>query len=137
VKGMGQLHPKVKEFKEFVEKHPKLIDHVRKNKESWQTYYDKWRLYGEEDAFWKEFKSENNEKKGTKFNFANQELVNKLTGILSNIDLNKLQEQMAQLNGVLTNVQSIIEQFKQNNPSNIFSRQHPNHHKNPFWFGKD
>ncbi|MBB6455001.1 Sec-independent protein translocase protein TatA [Salirhabdus euzebyi] len=137
---MGNLHPKVSKFKAFVEKHPKLIKQVRKNKEGWQPYFEKWVLYGEEDEYWKQFKSESEkEKKKSESKASNQELLKKLSSMFNNMDMDKLQEQMNQLNGVITNVQSMMTQFQQNKQQN--QNQNPNvsqqNRPNPFHFGKD
>ena len=133
---MSKLHPKVEQFKVFVKKHPKLIKHVRKNNESWQTYYEKWKLYGEEDDFWLQFKEEhtNDKKKSERTKQSNQELLNKLSELVNNIDINRLQEQIHQVNGVITNVQSVLQQFQQNKQQ-PFSR--PQGRPNRFKFGKD
>ncbi|WP_102027465.1 spore coat protein YlbD [Salirhabdus sp. Marseille-P4669] len=133
---MGKLHPKVSEFKAFIEKHPKLIKHVRSNKESWQPYYEKWLYYGEEDEYWEQFSDQGNEKQTDGNGKQYAEMFQKVSGMLNNLDLNKLQEQMSQLNGVLSNVQSILQQYQQNKQQQPFF-QSKNNRPNPFKFGKD
>jgi hypothetical protein len=134
---VSNLHPKVSEFKAFVERHPNLIKHVRKNKDSWQPYYEKWLLYGEDDDYWDTFSDgerKKSEDKSSKNN--NQELFSKLSGMVNNLDLNKLQDQMNQLSGVITNVQSLLQQYQESKQQNPFQKAHGNR-PNPFKFGKD
>ncbi|SET85985.1 Putative coat protein [Salinibacillus kushneri] len=130
---MSSLHPKVEQFKSFVEKHPKLIEHVRTQKGSWQTYYEKWLLYGEEDAYWNQFKDEGTKASSKEKQVKNQELFSKLSNMMNNMDLNKLQDQMNQLSGVISNVQGLIQQFQQQNSGSSWSQNRPD----PFKFGKD
>ncbi|MRG85521.1 spore coat protein YlbD [Salinibacillus xinjiangensis] len=131
---MSSLHPKVAKFRSFVEKHPKLIDHVRNNKESWQPYYEKWILYGEDDPYWESFRDYDDRKETDR---DNQELFQKLSNMMNNVDLNKLQEQMHQLNGVISNVQSVIQQFQHQKPHHRMPMNHQQQRPNPFKFGKD
>ncbi|QHS22139.1 hypothetical protein GWK91_03930 [Virgibacillus sp. MSP4-1] len=134
---MSSLHPKVEQFKSFVEKHPKLMEHVRNRKETWQPYYEKWLLYGEEDEYWDDFKEER-ERSATKEKRANnQELFQKLSNMMNNMDMNKLQDQMNQLNGVISNVQNLIQQFQQQNSGSDWSQGAQQHRPDPFKFGKD
>ncbi|NQD68887.1 hypothetical protein HP456_23565, partial [Bacillus haikouensis] len=63
---MGKsLHPKVKEFKEFVRKHPKIVKDVRNGNANWQELFEDWYLLGEEDTRWNPYRdtAEKNEEK--------------------------------------------------------------------------
>ena len=42
-------------FKEFVKKHPELINHVKENKMTWQNFYEIYDMYGEDKNAWKDF----------------------------------------------------------------------------------
>ncbi|MCP8616633.1 YlbD family protein [Salirhabdus salicampi] len=132
-----KLHPKVEAFKKFVQQHPKLIDHVRNGKEDWQTYYEKWTLYGEGDEYWDQFKEDKEEQVEEEEQKGNQELLKKITKYIQDLDMDELQKQLSQLNGTISNVQTIIEQFQSHKNNHPF-QQHPRpEKKNPFFFGKD
>ena len=44
------------EFKKFVRKYPGLKYDVRSGKATWQSIYEEWYLYGEEDSPWEKYK---------------------------------------------------------------------------------
>ena len=44
------------EFKQFVRKYPGLKYDVRNGKATWQSIYEEWYLYGEEDSQWEKYK---------------------------------------------------------------------------------
>ncbi|MEQ6378765.1 YlbD family protein [Bacillaceae bacterium S4-13-56] len=133
------LDPSVQEFKEFVQKHPDLIRQVRKKGESWQTYYEKWVLLGEEDPFWEQFKDETNTK-GKKSNSKEKstEFLNQMMGMLEQFDLNKVQGHLHNLDGALGNIQTLVKQFQEmkGNQGNQ-GNQGNSSPKSPFHFHQD
>ena len=42
-------------FKDFVKKHPELINHVKDGKMTWQGFYEIYDMYGEDEKAWKDF----------------------------------------------------------------------------------
>ena len=46
----------VEEFKQFARKYPGLKYEVRSGKATWQSIFEEWYLYGEEDSQWEKFK---------------------------------------------------------------------------------
>lgn len=42
-------------FKKFVSKNPGFIDYVKKNNVSWQSIYELYDLYGEDDDVWSKY----------------------------------------------------------------------------------
>lgn len=49
------------EFKSFVRKYPGLKNDVRNGKITWQSIYEEWYLYGEEDSQWEKYKEASNQ----------------------------------------------------------------------------
>lgn len=125
-----QLHPTVREFKKFINKRPKLIEEIRKNGRSWQEYYEKWVLLGEEDPMWKEFEETEEHKKNLGEKNKQTELFNQLIKYAEKIDLNKVEENINQLNEAIGTVQDLIGQFQSTNQVNRKPR-------NPFQWSKD
>ncbi|MBY7143746.1 YlbD family protein [Virgibacillus sp. NKC19-3] len=113
----GELHPTVLEFKEFMNKHPVLLEEVRKNGRSWQEYYEKWVLLGEDDPFWEQYR-ENANKSQAKEEQKHTELFNQLVKLTKNMDLDKVQEQVHHLNNTISMIQGGINQFQENKKAN-------------------
>ncbi|WP_188454507.1 YlbD family protein [Virgibacillus oceani] len=108
------LHPTVREFKAFLQEHPKLIEEVRKSGQSWQGHYEQWVLLGEDDPMWNSYKDDSNNKDETKKKGTDKqsEIVGQLLKLTENIDLNKVQKQAQQLSSTLSTVQEMLGQFK-------------------------
>ncbi|KGX93289.1 hypothetical protein N781_12850 [Pontibacillus halophilus JSM 076056 = DSM 19796] len=141
-----QLHDSVKEFKQFVKQYPDLIKEVRESDEGWQPVYEKWVLLGEEDDFWTQYKEKEKEasvkegeeskpeEESTEEEQDEKEVMGQLMGMLDKVDLNKVQGHIQQLNGAITNIQSLVGQFQD------FKRQgstSDTKKSTPFYFGKD
>lgn len=127
------LDPSVQDFKEFVQKHPELIREVRKKGESWQTYYEKWVLLGEEDPFWNRYKGESEgktNKQSTKEKPT--EFLNQIMGMVEQFDLNKVQGHLHNLDGAIGNIQTLVKQFQEMKQSQGNSGT-----KSPFHFHQD
>ncbi|MRH42140.1 hypothetical protein GH741_05550 [Aquibacillus halophilus] len=113
------LHPSIKEFKEFVREHPGIIKEVRNNGDKWQDYYEKWVLLGEDDPSWEKYKktgtstSKTSDSTNTESKKDKQEIMNQMMKMVENVDLNKVEGHITQLNGAITNIQSLIGQFKE------------------------
>lgn len=119
-----ELHPTVREFKNFINKHPKLRADIRRSGEPWQYYYEKWILNGENDPMWKSYAHTQQKQKGSN-HVKQSEILGKLLDMTRDIDLNKVQKQVKQLDGTIGNVQEMLQQFleyqnsqKQNTPPN-------------------
>lgn len=106
----GDLHPTVRQFREFINKHPKLRRELRKTGRSWQEYYEKWLLLGEEDAFWDDFKEERVNSEGNEEQ--KNELLGKMMNYFEKMDINKVQKQVHQLSGTIATVQELLDQFQ-------------------------
>lgn len=110
------LDPTVAAFKQFINSHPALIKDIRKHGQSWQDLYEKWVLLDEDDPYWDPYKTVKEEKQtGTKEKEKNKhaELFGQLIKLSENIDVDKLQNQVHQLNNTITTIQEVITQYQQ------------------------
>lgn len=122
---MEDLHPSVISFKNFINEHPALIREIRKSGRSWQEYYEKWALLGEEDPFWEKYKMDKHEEKDdkddtdeAKTKVKNSELISQLMKYTSSLDVNKMQGQVDQLSKAITAIQEMVSQFKKTQKNN-------------------
>lgn len=111
------LHPSIKSFKLFINNHPKLLKEIRANGYSWQTYYEKWALLGEDDLFWEAYKAEaetntnikkEKEKEVTKKLGKHTEIIGQLLKYTEHIDLNQVQKQMQSLSKTIATIQEVL-----------------------------
>jgi hypothetical protein len=114
-----KLDPSVTAFKNFINGKPLLLREIRKSGRSWQEYYEKWVLLGEEDPYWQEFDKADTEDSSTnkdskeKSESKNFELMNQIMKLTENIDINKIQGQVANLSKTIGTVQELVDQFQQ------------------------
>ncbi|WP_456271654.1 YlbD family protein [Bacillus sp. AK031] len=133
-----QLHPKVKEFKEFVQRHPKLSSEVRKGTATWQDLFEEWYLLGEEDSRWDTYR-EGAEKEGKKEKKESTGFMDQIGGMLKNMDPNQMQDHINSLSQAIGAVQGVLSQFQSGNTGTSSTQQsdtsqRPRH---PFLFRKD
>lgn len=107
-----KLHPSVKDFKTFMNKHPKLVAEVRRSGKGWQDYYEKWALLGEDDPLWEGYKGNVKTKSAGSKKEGKKELFGQLMKLSENIDLDKVQQQVTQINDTITTVQDVLGQFQ-------------------------
>jgi len=137
-----QLHPKVAEFKNFVEGHPGIAKEVRAKEKSWQEFFEDWYMFGENDEMWDKYKTESESlpaksaKKGTTKKDA--DFMSQVFSMIKNIDMNEMQKNINSVSGAIANVQQIIEQFQGFKPNNRNPRMHgPRNPQHPFYHQKD
>lgn len=128
-----QLHPSVQQFKEFVKRHPKLVEEVRGGNKSWQEFYEDWYLFGEEDEMWKKYR-QNIPKKENNHD-AKSEFMSTFFSSLKNIDMNQMQQHIENVNNVIATIQNMIQQLQNGNGGTSQLKQNGASH--PFSFRKD
>lgn len=129
-----QLHPKVKEFKEFVQKHPKMSSEVRKGTATWQELFEEWYLLGEEDSRWDDFKEgkAKEEKKDSKG------FMDQISGMLKNMDPAQMEQHINSLSQAIGAVQGVLSQFQSADTSSPSkTTEAPERPRHPFSFTKD
>ena len=88
------------EFKSFVRKNPSLIKYVKNGNMTWQSFYEIYDLYGEDDSAWTNYLKKE-EKTETVDVVKNNTTVGDFFNFLKGIDLNSLQETVSSLQRVL------------------------------------
>lgn len=93
---LGGHMSKIVEFKSFVKNNPKLINYVRDNNMTWQSFYEMYDLYGENSEVWDKYlvfekKEVNGEKKKGIPSF------NDVINMAKNMDVDKMQEGITSL----------------------------------------
>ncbi|MEW9676584.1 spore coat protein YlbD [Lentibacillus sp. L22] len=131
-----KLHPTVREFKDFLSRHPGLVKDIRKSGKSWQEPYEKWVLLGEDDPYWSQYKEmdEESDSKSTEEQGKSKqsELFGQLMKMAEKVDMDKVQQQVTQLSSTIATVQELIGQFQENKKST----PEPKNQSSPFnnWF---
>ncbi|CEI84413.1 hypothetical protein J18TS1_13650 [Oceanobacillus oncorhynchi subsp. incaldanensis] len=123
---MSQLHPSVAAFKAFVNRHPKLLEEIRKSGRGWQEFYEKWAILDEDDPFWDEYKTEdkaaktesksqgestNQESKKSK-KTDHSDIIRQIVDYTQNLDSEKVHGQIEQLSKAIGVVQEMIGDMK-------------------------
>ena len=98
---------KKEEFKKFIKENPQLITYVKNNKMTWQSFYELYDLYGEDNKVWEEYlkNDETGKETVTTNSTVNALSFNQLVNWLKNIDLDGLQEGIGNVQRVLGVVQ--------------------------------
>ena len=91
---------KLDKFKKFVSNHPEFVDYVKKNNVSWQTLYELYDIYGEDDKVWNKY---------IKNDIKNSINIKGLLSTLKNINLDSLDKETKYL--FLNRVNSISFQL--------------------------
>jgi hypothetical protein len=123
----------VTKFKSFIKKHPGLITAVRNKERTWKDTYEEWYLLGEDHETWEQYKS-NNEESTESTN--NSELFKNLLGVVKNMDINQLQNNITQVSGAISSIQELLNSFQKPDQGHQHQQHHPNQH-HPFSFRKD
>ena len=90
------------EFKLFASKHPELVRHIKSGNTTWQSLYEIYDIYGEEESAWKDYLTkEPTNTKTIDYNFKS------ITDKLKNIDFNSIQEHIGTAQKALGIVQEL------------------------------
>ena len=79
---------KLDKFKKFVSNHPEFVDYVKKNNVSWQTLYELYDIYGEDDKVWNKY---------IKNDIKDSINIEGLLNTLKNINLDSLEENISSI----------------------------------------
>ena len=101
-------------FKTFVRNNPSLIKYVKENKGTWQELFETYELYGEDNNIWKQYINE------TKITNSFNEIIN----TIKNIDLEKLQNGIENIQSTI----SLIQNFGSNQTQNQYEPKYKYQH---------
>jgi hypothetical protein len=75
------MNSRLDEFRGFVNRHPKLRDEVRNGSRTWQSIYEEWVLYGEDNPDWRAYQATNQSN-----NNINLESIRNIVGALQKLN---------------------------------------------------
>lgn len=96
-------------------KHPGLMAEIRKSGQSWQYYYEKWTLNGENDPMFKPYTHKESNKST---NDSQSKILGQLMKLTQNLDINKVQKQVQQLDQTIHTIQGMLNQYLENQNKN-------------------
>ncbi|MDD6652257.1 MAG: spore coat protein YlbD, partial [Clostridium sp.] len=94
---------KLDNFKKFVSNHPEFADYVKKNNVSWQSFYELYDLYGEDDEIWKKY---------IKDDISDQISIKGLLNTLKNINIDSLEENISSIQKAVGLVEELTRETK-------------------------
>ena len=110
---------KIDDFKLFVKANPKLINHVKENKMTWQKFYEMYDIYGSDNEIWNEYTKEE-KKEQLESKKSNKTTFNDILNLAKNMDVDKVQEG-------ITSIQKAISLF-----SDLFTKSDTDVPKNSY-----
>lgn len=108
-----ELHPDVKAFKEFAEKHPKLIRSVRSGEHDLKYYFKHYQKYGEADSFWDQFRDEAKESESKASQDKKKKWSDQLKNLLDKIELDNIDQHLKQADSAITELKKLITHFSE------------------------
>lgn len=133
-----QKQTSIDEFKQFVRRHPKLIQEVQTQEKSWQSVYENWVMFGEEDEMWSPYRQTQSEdakeEKASKPSGSGKaDFMSKMVSAVKKMDADQMNEQINKMSQSISSLQSLLGQFSSNGSKKGSSggSQHP------FSFRKD
>ena len=91
------------DFKKFISNHTEFIDYVKNNKVSWQTLYELYDIYGENESIWSKYTS----------NSINDNIsIKGLLNTLKTINLDSLEENISSIQKAVNLVEELTKPSK-------------------------
>lgn len=109
---------KKQDFKNFVAKHPELIDFVKDKDKSWQDFYEIYDLYGEDESAWDRYTS--GKDRGILDGGATEK-IKELTGLFKNINMDNVQKHVNNAQKAI----NIIQELTQKSPEVVVKTARP------------
>ncbi|PMC38318.1 hypothetical protein CJ195_07555 [Bacillus sp. UMB0899] len=128
-----KIHPSVQQFKDFVKKHPQIIQEVRKGNKDWQEVFEDWYLLGENDVIWQQYKAEQSNETEESEATSKADFMSQILTAVKKMDMNTVNHHLTNMSSTISTLQGLFDQFgsKGSGQSSSGSSQHP------FSFRKD
>ncbi|WP_176764647.1 YlbD family protein [Natribacillus halophilus] len=113
-----QLDPSVRDFRDFVKRHPKLVREVRAGQATWNGLYQDWVILGDDERHWASYKDGTDHVHSDYSSSSIEGLLNgnqtvgSLVKKLGEMNVNDVQNYLNQFSGVMGNVQELMNQFQ-------------------------
>ena len=91
---------KIEEFKKFMYRHPEYVDYAKSNNISFQTYFELYDIYGEDESVWKKYT--------TKSIVDGINIKNVLSSI-KNINLDSLEENISSIQKAVMLIEELVK----------------------------
>ena len=105
---------KIDNFKNFISNHTEFVDYVKNNRVSWQTLFELYDLYGEDESVWSKYLSNNTIKDNVN--------IKGILNTLKNINLDSLEENISSIQKAV----SLIEEFTKKEESDTIKPKEDN-----------
>lgn len=97
---------KLDNFKKFIATHPDFIDMVRNNNTTWQSLYELYDIYGENESIWNKYLTSSH-----KDIFSMKGLLN----TIKSIDITSLEENINSIQKAVSLVEELTKETKKKN----------------------
>ncbi|MGE7760784.1 YlbD family protein [Peribacillus sp. NPDC097895] len=139
--------PSVDGFREFVKKHPYLVNEVRNKQATWQELFEEWYLLGEDHPRWQADGSVKDSLVNSETETPSQpedkgeqgtELIGSLMSAVKNMDMGQIQQYITNANQAIGAIQGVLSAFQGNKSGESSSPPKEKEQRaNPFIFTKD
>lgn len=92
---------KLDDFKKFVSNHSEFVDYVRDNNVTWQTFYELYDMYGEDEKIWSKYT------KNTINDIKDTINIKGLLNTIKNINLDTLEENINSIQKAVSLVEEL------------------------------
>ena len=112
---------KKEEFKNFVRKHPELVNYVKNKEMNWQDFYGIYDIYGENNEMWEKYFKLPDEENNID-NTAKASGIGELTNLVKNINMDNIQKHIKTAQKAISVIQELTSKTPPSAASNIISK---------------
>ena len=109
---------KKEEFKDFVRKHPELVNFIKSKEMTWQDFYNIYDIYGTEESAWNKYF---NGKDSTQ-SAGGVAGLGELTNLVKNINMDNIQKHIKTAQKAISVIQELTGKTAPNVASNIVDK---------------
>lgn len=100
---------KIDDFKKFMYNHPELIDYAKTNNISYQTYFELYDIYGENESIWKKYTSKT---------IVDSINIKGILDTVKNINLDSLEENISSIQKAVMLIEELTKKEETDNKEN-------------------